>query len=532
MSDRQVSEDRAKTGEYMISGPVVLVILDGWGIAPDAPGNAISKASTPNMDHYLQAYPSTKLRCWGEDVGLPEGQMGNSEVGHINIGAGFVVYQSITRIDRSIRDGTFSQSAALQTAISRVQKNGKKLHLVGLIGDGGVHAHHRHWRGLLELCAEEKLERVVAHAVMDGRDTEPTSGLAFMKTLVDDMNELSTGRVGTVCGRYYAMDRDRRWDRTERAWNAIVHGKGKANSDPVEAIQESYDIDVTDEFIDPVVIDGVDASIEDGDAVIFVNFRADRMRQLVGAMSLEEFDAFDRGNRPPDVYIATMTQYEQDFPVDVVFPPEDVANPLARIISDAGMAQFHVAETEKYAHVTYFINGGREEPFPGEDREMVQSPEVATYDLKPEMSAPEVTEVAVNAIASGKYRFVVINYANGDMVGHTGDFDAAITAIETVDHGLGRIVEATIAANGTVIATADHGNAEEMVIPGTDDVWTAHTVNLVPLVLISPEDSPVRHAEMQAKGRLADIAPTVLKLLDLTPAPEMIGAVLFKTKTD
>lgn len=513
----------------MINGPVVLVILDGWGLAPDAPGNAIASASTPNMDAYLAGYPNSQLLCWGEDVGLPEGQMGNSEVGHMNIGAGFVVYQSITRIDRSIREGSFGNGEALKSALNHVQNNGSRLHLIGLIGDGGVHAHQRHWRGLLELCAQSELPDVVIHAIMDGRDTEPTSGVDFMRTLLEDMTQTGVGRVGTISGRYYAMDRDKRWDRTERSWNAIVHGRGSSGSDPIQAIQNSYDAGVTDEFIEPVVLDDEGASVGDGDAVIFVNFRADRMRQLAGAFALDDFDGFDRGNTSQNLFIATMTQYEEGLPVHVVFPPEDVKNPLARVISDAGASQFHIAETEKYAHVTYFINGGREEPFPGEEREMVQSPDVPTYDYQPEMSAPEVTARAVKAITSETYRFVVINYANGDMVGHTGDFDAAVKAIETVDHELGKIVDATLSAGGAVIATADHGNAEEMLIPGTDDVWTAHTMNPVPLVLIAADESPVRNAETIDEGRLADIAPTVLKILNIDPAPEMTGQVLFKT---
>ncbi len=512
----------------MIDGPVVLVILDGWGNAPEGPGNAISAARTPNMDRYLTEYPRTNLKCSGEDVGLPESQMGNSEVGHLNIGAGFVVYQSITRIDLAIRDGSFAKSTVLSEIAEHTRSNESTVHLVGLIGDGGVHAHHRHWRGLLEYFASQSACNVVAHAIMDGRDTEPTSGIAFMQSLLNDMNETGVGRVATVSGRYFAMDRDRRWDRTKLAYDAIVHGSARTVDDPCSAIQASYDGGVTDEFFEPVVVGEEPTPMKDGDAIVFVNFRADRMRQFVSAIAQDEFDGFDRGNRPQNLEIATMTQYERNLPVKVIFPPEDVEYPLARVISEAGLAQFHIAETEKYAHVTYFINGGREEPFDGEDREMVQSPDVPTYDHQPEMSAPEVTEKAVRAISSGTYRFVVINYANGDMVGHTGDFEAAVKAIETVDHCLGEIVEATLAANGAVIATADHGNAEEMVIPGTDDVWTAHTLNTVPLVLVSGGDSSVRHAELLSEGRLADIAPTVLKLIGIDPVPAMTGNPLIR----
>ncbi|TVR68754.1 MAG: 2,3-bisphosphoglycerate-independent phosphoglycerate mutase [Sphaerobacteraceae bacterium] len=512
----------------MIDGPVVLVILDGWGNAPDGPGNAISTARTPNMDRYLTEYPRTNLDCSGEDVGLPDSQMGNSEVGHLNIGAGFVVYQSITRIDLAIRDGSFAESTVLSRIVEHTRSNGSTVHLVGLVGDGGVHAHHRHWRGLLDYFASQSTKDVVAHAIMDGRDTEPTSGIAFMQSLLNDMNEFGVGRIATVSGRYYAMDRDKRWDRTKLAYDAIVHGSARSMEDPCNAIQASYDAGVTDEFLEPVVVGEESTPIKDGDAIVFVNFRADRMRQIVAAIADDEFDGFDRADRPKNVEIATMTQYERSLPVQVIFPPEDVEYPLARVISEAGLAQFHIAETEKYAHVTYFINGGREEPFDGEDREMVQSPDVPTYDHQPEMSAPEVTEKAVKAISSGRYRFVVINYANGDMVGHTGDFDAAVKAIETVDHCLGEIVEATLAADGAVIATADHGNAEEMVIPGTDDVWTAHTLNTVPLVLVSGEDSDVRNAELLSEGRLADIAPTVLKLIGVDPVPAMTGTPLVR----
>jgi 2,3-bisphosphoglycerate-independent phosphoglycerate mutase len=510
----------------MLKGPLVLVILDGWGLASDSPGNAIQHAHTANMDRYLNEYPSTQLRCWGEDVGLPEGQMGNSEVGHMNIGAGFVVYQSITRIDRAIREDQLEQSPTVRSAIEHVRANGSRLHLVGLVGDGGVHAHHRHWRALLEICGTAGVREVVCHAIMDGRDTEPTSGVAFMQTLLDDMQALDVGRVGTVTGRYFAMDRDKRWERTERAWNAIVHGEAPHAVDPINAIKASYQAGTTDEFIEPVVIGSHSAGIQSGDAVIFVNFRADRMRQFVGAIADPDFQGFDRGTMPDNLYLATMTEYDPELPVHVIFPPQGVENPLARVVSDAGLRQFHIAETEKYAHITYFINGGREEPFPGEDREMVQSPNVPTYDLQPEMSAPGVTEVACDRIRCGEYQFVVINYANGDMVGHTGDFNATVKAVEAVDAALGQIVDATLGVNGVVIATADHGNAEEMLIPGTDDVWTAHTMNPVPLVLISGEGSELWNVDLRSEGRLADIAPTVLSILGVDPAPEMTGESL------
>jgi 2,3-bisphosphoglycerate-independent phosphoglycerate mutase len=512
----------------MSSGPIVLVILDGWGNAPDGPGNAIAAAHTPNMDRFVAEYPRTNLHCSGEDVGLPEGQMGNSEVGHLNIGAGYVVYQSITRIDLAIRDGSFAQSDVLKAITHHADRSSSTIHLVGLIGDGGVHAHHRHWRGLLDLFASSDVDQVAIHAIMDGRDTEPTSGVAFMQALLDDIDSTGVGKIATVSGRYYAMDRDKRWDRTERAYRAIVRGEAPVADDPVQVLRDSYESGTTDEFIDPVVIGPKPVPFQDGDAVIFVNFRADRMRQIVSAISAPDFDGFDVSDRPSDLAIATMTQYERDLPVQVIFPPDDVEYPLARVISDAGLKQFHIAETEKYAHVTYFINGGREEPFEGEDRAVVQSPDVPTYDHQPEMSAPGVTERAIQAISTGNYQFVVINYANGDMVGHTGDFDAAVKAIEAVDQGLGSIAQATLNAGGVVIATADHGNAEEMVIPGTDDVWTAHTLNTVPLVLVSSDDTLLRNVKFRPEGRLADIAPTVLEILGVTPAASMTGKSLIE----
>jgi len=509
---------------------VTLVILDGWGIGPDDPGNAIRAASTPVMDRLQTHYPMTTLRCSGLDVGLPAGQMGNSEVGHLNLGAGRIVYQLITRIDLAIEDGSFFHNPALLAAVDRARQPGRTLHLLGLIGNGGVHSHQHHAEALLELAACHRLQRVAIHAFTDGRDTEPTSGLGFMRHLLRRVEALDTGIVATVCGRYYAMDRDRRWERTKRAYDAIVCGQGPRATDPLVAIEQAYACGVTDEFIEPVVI--VDthgqprAPIVDGDAIIFFNFRADRARQLTQALTDPQFVAFERCSAPRNLLVVTMSEYEPTFPVLVAFPTEDVRWPLAQVLSEAGLRQFHTAETEKYAHVTYFFNGGREEPFPGEERKLVPSPKVSTYDLKPEMSAPGVTEAALAAIASERYAFVLINYANPDMVGHTGVFEAAVRAVECVDACLGQIVEATLARGGTVIVTADHGNADEMLIPGTNDVWTAHTKNPVPFVLVSPDDSPYRHARLRSGGRLADVAPTVLQILDLPQPREMTGQSL------
>ena len=516
----------------MAPSTVVLVILDGWAIGPDYPGNAILAASTPVMDRLQASYPMTTLRCSGRDVGLPDGQMGNSEVGHLNLGAGRIVYQLITRIDLAIEDGSFFENPALLAAVERASQPGRTLHLLGLIGDGGVHSHQRHLEALLELAARRRLERVAVHAFTDGRDTEPTSGLEFMRRLLARMEELGTGYVASISGRYYAMDRDKRWDRTRRAYDAIVCGQGPTATDPVAAIQQSYARDVTDEFIDPVVITGSDGQpigpIADGDAVVFFNFRADRARQLTQALTDPSFTAFERCRFPRDLLMVTMAEYEPDFPVLVAFPTENVRRPLAEVLSEAGLRQFHTAETEKYAHVTYFFNGGREEPFPGEDRKLVPSPKVPTYDLKPEMSAPGVTDAALAAIDSGRYAFVLINYANPDMVGHTGVFEAAVRAVECVDECLGRIVQATLGRGGVAIVTADHGNADEMLIPGTNEVWTAHTKNPVPFVVVAPDDSPYRHTRLRAGGRLADVAPTVLQILGLPQPEEMTGQSLIE----
>lgn len=514
----------------MAPSTVVLVILDGWAIGPDYPGNAILAASTPVMDRLQTSYPMTTLRCSGRDVGLPDGQMGNSEVGHLNLGAGRIVYQLITRIDLAIEDGSFFENPALLAAVERASQPGRTLHLLGLLGDGGVHSHQRHLEALLELAARRRLERVAVHAFTDGRDTEPTSGLEFMRRLLARMEELSTGYVASISGRYYAMDRDRRWDRTRRAYDAIVCGQGPTATDPVAAIQQSYERDVTDEFIEPVVIAGSDGQpigpIADGDAVVFFNFRADRARQLTQALTDPSFTAFDRCRFPRDLLMVTMAEYEPDFPVLVAFPTENVRRPLAEVLSEAGLRQFHTAETEKYAHVTFFINGGREEPFPGEERKLVPSPKVATYDLKPEMSAYEVTDVVLEALASDRYDVIIMNFANPDMVGHTGVLDAAIKACEVVDACLGRIAAAVLERGGGMLITCDHGNAEQMIDPETGAPHTAHTTNPVPCLLLLPDDAPLRHVRLRDGGKLADVAPTILELLGLPKPQAMTGRSL------
>ena len=496
-------------------GPVVLVVLDGWGIGREEPGNAVLAAATPTMDRLRARYPHATLRCSGEDVGLPAGQMGNSEVGHLNLGAGFVVYQWLTRLDKAIADGGFAANPTLLAAADRAREGGGTLHLLGLVSDGGVHSHLRHLEALLRLARDRGLDRVAVHAFTDGRDTAPDGGLAYVASLERTMAELGVGRIATLSGRYFAMDRDNRWERTARAYGALVHGLGERAPAATEAIRRAYAAGVTDEFVPPTVIAHGEppATIRPGDAVVCFNFRADRMRQLVSALVRPDVAGFDRGAPVPDLFVATMSRYEADLPVAVAFASQDVAEPLAAAISDAGLAQFHAAETEKYAHVTFFLNGGREAPFPAEERALIPSPQVATYDLQPEMSALPLTDAVVAAVAGGRFPFVVVNFANGDMVGHTGVLAAAIRAIETVDACLGRVVAATLAAGGVALVTADHGNAEEMIDRATGRPMTAHTTNPVPVVLVAPEGHPARHAALRQDGRLGAVAPTLLGLL-------------------
>lgn len=512
--------------------PVVLVVLDGWGIGPDDPGNAILAANTPAMDRLQASYPTTTLQPTGRASGLPEGQMGNSEVGHLNLGAGYVVNQWITRIDAAIEDGSFFENDVFHGAVQHVQERDSALHLLGLVGDGGVHASQSHLVALLQLAHDRGVKRVYVHAFMDGRDTTPTSGHKFVEDLLVDMKHIGTGQLATITGRYYAMDRDRRWERTRQAYEAIVHGDGARASDPLGAIRESYETNVTDEFIKPIVLvsesDEPVATLSDGDAAIFMNFRADRVRQITDTLVKPETADLEPGGQVQDLHLVTMTEYDPALPAHVAFPPENIEFPLARVISDAGMTQFHTAETEKYPHVTYFFNGGREEPFPGEERGMVNSPKVATYDLQPEMSAPEVTKGLIDAIESERFDFLIVNYANGDMVGHTGVFEAAVKALETVDNCLDQVVQTALDRNGVVIVTSDHGNADEMLIPGTDKVWTAHTMNPVPLILVSPEDSPYRNVKLRPERRLADVAPTILHLLGLQKPDRMTGQSLIE----
>jgi 2,3-bisphosphoglycerate-independent phosphoglycerate mutase len=504
--------------------PVVLVVLDGWGLSDDPFGNAVMAAETPTMDRLWREYPAATLRTSGEAVGLPDGQMGNSEVGHLNLGAGFIVHQWITRIDHAIADGSFAGNDALTSAMDHARSQDRTLHLIGLVSDGGVHSHVWHLIALLNMAKERGVENVLVHAITDGRDTSPHGGAEYLNSVEDAMRQLRLGRIASVSGRYYAMDRDHRWERTKQAFDVMVRGRGPVKESVQQAVQASYDNDTTDEFIEPTIIqaDGVRyEGIHAEDHVIWFNFRADRARQLTEAMTATDFTGFDRGGVDALAHVVTFTRYHPKFPVSVAFLPQDVERPVASVISDAGLVQLHTAETEKYAHVTFFFNGGREESFPGEERILIPSPQVATYDLQPEMSAEPLTERTLDAIKSSKFDFIIINFANGDMVGHTGDFDAAVKAIETVDRCLGEIVEATVRQGGAALVTADHGNAEEMIVPDTGQPMTAHTTNPVQIVLVTPDDTGQRHVRLRQEGVLSAVAPTLLHLLGLTPPESM-----------
>ena len=455
--------------------------------------------------------------------------MGNSEVGHLNLGAGFVVMQDITLIDDSIADGSFFENEAFNNAIDHVKQRGSQLHIIGLLGTGGVHSHMNHEKALLELAKRRGLERVYVHAFTDGRDTMPQSGIGYLRDLEGFMGTLGVGKVATVIGRYYAMDRDKRWERTKMAYDAMVSGEGRAADSAQAAIQRSYDEGVTDEFIKPAVVTAAGsptATIQPGDSIICFNFRADRVRQITRAFVLQDFDGFAREMLRDLIYV-TMTEYEKGLPVQIAFENADVEVPLAQVISSAGLKQLHVAETEKYAHVTFFFNGGREEPFPGEERLLVQSPkDVATYDLKPEMSAYGIRDGLLKSIGEDTYDFIIVNFANADMVGHTGVIPAVVKAVETVDTCLGAVVDAVLAHGGVALITADHGNAELLIDPATGGPHTAHTTNPVPCILVAAEGLGLDHARLREGGRLSDVAPTILGLLGIDPAPEMTGKSL------
>ena len=498
--------------------PLVLMILDGFGIAPKE-GNAIEAARTPNLDKLFSQNPLTQIGASGLDVGLPDGQMGNSEVGHTNIGAGRIVYQELTRITKSIQDGDFFQNEAFLSAIENVKKNHSALHLMGLLSDGGVHSHNTHLYGLLELAKKNDIENVYVHCFMDGRDVPPSSGKDYVAQLIEKMKEIGVGQIATVMGRYYAMDRDNRWERVEKAYAAMVYGEGEKAACGLCAMQNSYDNGVTDDFVVPTVIDGAQP-IQPNDSVIFFNFRPDRAREITRTLVDPDFTGFERRNGFFPLTYICMTPYDATMPnVDVAFKKESLDNTLGEYISKLGMKQLRIAETEKYAHVTFFFNGGVEKQYEGEDRILVHSPKVATYDLQPEMSAYEVTDKMVDAVNSGKYDVIILNFANCDMVGHTGVFDAAVKAVEAVDTCVGRVIDAVLAQGGAALITADHGNADHMFDEdGTP--FTAHTTNPVPLCVVG------HPCTLREGGRLADLAPTMLQILNIPQPAEMTGKSL------
>ena len=496
--------------------PTTLIIMDGFGLANASDDNAVSLAQTPVLDRLFREYANTTLSASGLDVGLPDGQMGNSEVGHTNIGGGRVVFQDLPRISRAIDDGSFFKNEAYNKAMDNCLKNGSSLHLYGLLSDGGVHSHIQHLFALLQMAKDKGLERVYVHCFLDGRDVSPTSGKGFVQELCDKCAEIGVGKIATVMGRYYAMDRDKRWERVQMAYDAMVYGEGVHNADPVDAVARSYANGVTDEFVEPVVCDS-EGTIGDNDSVIFFNFRPDRAREITRAIVDPEFDGFQR-EFFPTTYVCN-TEYDASMPnVLVAWPRVAVKNGLGEYLSSMGMTQLRIAETEKYAHVTFFFNGGVEKQYPGEDRVLVPSPKVATYDLQPEMSAFEVCDKCVERIESGAYDVIILNFANCDMVGHTGVLEAAVKAVETVDTCVGKVVDATLKMGGIAMITADHGNAEDMKQEDGSPM-TAHTTNLVPFILCGAG------SELRT-GRLADIAPTILDVLGLACPPEMDGRTL------
>ena len=495
--------------------PLILMILDGFGNAPKE-GNAIAAANTPNIDRLFAQNPLTEIGASGMDVGLPDGQMGNSEVGHTNIGAGRVVYQELTRITKSIQDGDMQKNEAITKAIDNALANGKALHLYGLLSNGGVHSHNTHLYGILEYAKKKGLENVYVHAFLDGRDVPPSSGRDFVAECVAEMEKIGVGKIASVMGRYYAMDRDNRWERVEKAYAAMVYGEGEHNVCPVDAVEKSYANGVTDEFVIPTVIDGV-PRIQSGDSIIFYNFRPDRAREITRCFVDPDFAGFERRNGFFPVTYVCMTQYDATMPnVEVAYKPESLVNTFGEYISNKGLTQLRIAETEKYAHVTFFFNGGVEKTYDNEDRILVKSPSVATYDLQPEMSAYEVCDKCVEAIESGKYDVIILNFANCDMVGHTGVFEAAVKAVEAVDTCVGKVTDAIAKMGGVSLITADHGNADKMF--DTDgSPFTAHTTNPVPFCVVGYP------CTLRSGGKLADIAPTMLKILGIEQPAEMSG---------
>lgn len=503
--------------------PLVLMILDGWGVADPAEDNAISQAHTPHWQALCGKGVQTTLATSGEAVGLPDGQMGNSEVGHMNLGAGRIVYQDFTRISRAVKNDELGAIAPLQKAFGGGYR---AVHILGLVSPGGVHSHEEHLFAAITEAAKQGAKQIVVHAFLDGRDTPPRSALASLQRLQDVVDAIDGASIATVTGRYFAMDRDQRWDRVERAWRAIVRGDAEYQAgSAVAALEAAYARDEGDEFVAPTVIGSDPAAITADDAVVFVNFRADRARQMTAALAVADFDGFERGDYPIPGCVVTFTEYEAGLPVEIAFAPEALEDIFAEIIADAGLRQLRIAETEKYAHVTFFFNGGREAPFPGEKRRLIPSPKVATYDLQPEMSAPALTDALVSAIESADFDVIICNVANPDMVGHTGDLQAAVKAVEAVDLCLGRVSEAIERVGGELLITADHGNVEDMIDEATGQPQTAHTTNPVPLLFIG------RDATLHDGGSLRDIAPTMLALLDIPTPAAMTGRNLVETES-
>ncbi|MGE4273082.1 MAG: 2,3-bisphosphoglycerate-independent phosphoglycerate mutase [Desulfitobacterium sp.] len=506
--------------------PLVLMILDGWGYSPQTEGNAIAQAQKPHFDRLFKEYPHTFITASGEEVGLPIGQMGNSEVGHLNIGAGRVVFQEFTRISKAIRTGEFPQNSVLKEAMERVSDGKNALHLMGLLSDGGVHSHIEHLFALLDMAKEIGVKKVFIHALLDGRDVLPQSAKEFMTLLNVKCQELGVGKVATVSGRYYVMDRDQRWERVEKGYRAIVDGQGLKAPNPMAAIEQAYDVRITDEFVVPTVIVDEEGKaigpLQDGDSLIFFNFRSDRAREISYALLDEQFEGFARGKRRNVHYVA-MTEYDEQLKVPVAFPAQNLENTLGEILASYNKKQLRIAETEKYAHVTFFFNGGVEDPCEGETRCLIPSPQVATYNLQPAMSAFDITEEFLKRLETEEYDIIILNFANSDMVGHTGEFIATVEAIEAVDQCIGRIVPEVLKRQGAVIVTADHGNAESKKDLQTGQPLTAHTTNPVPLILVSDQ---FKGKALREGGALQDVAPTILELMGIAQPPEMTGISL------
>jgi len=512
--------------------PTFLIVLDGWGENPNYEGNAIAQANTPTIDKLSRYYPQILLQASGISVGLPWGEMGNSEVGHLTLGTGRIMYQNLPRITLAIQDGTFFKNEALLAAAENVKKNGSALHIMGLASNGGVHSSLDHLYALLEFAKNNKLPRVYFHLFTDGRDAPPRSGEKIIEDIEIRLSEYGCGKIASICGRYFAMDRNDNWNRTEKAYNLLTLGKGKKEKDALEAIKKSYKSGITDEFVEPTLIEGAEGesrTIGDKDSVIFFNFREDRARQLTKAFSLPTFSKFPRKKYLPEIEFVSLIQYEEALPVRAAFPPIAIKNCLGEVISQAGLHQLRIAETEKYAHVTYFFNGGKEEPFPNEDHILVPSQAAPTYDKVPEMSAPAITEKVLKELGKGKYSFVLMNFANPDMVGHTGKMEATISAIETVDECLGKLIPQFVNLDGTVFITADHGNAEEITNPKTEEVNTEHSILPVPFWYITSRnqrektESEILESKNNVKGILSDVAPTILASMNLKIPPEMTG---------